>query len=181
MSGITGFWKHAATGLCACLLLVAWLAPGAAQAKQGEFGLSLSVGSGFLVGKTDDPLAPSSSIAERQPTLLDMDFQYEVLPWLAPSLRVEMTVEGGEALTLAPGVVFDSDGDVVTFFGRAAVAIHIKPNYYGMDLGAGVIWHFMRHLGLAAELHLEPFFAGDGLTGGFLMPIMVTLGLRGNV
>ncbi len=155
--------------------------PGTAEAKQGEFGLSLSAGTGVLVGTTSSDTATSDTILTRQPTLLDLDFQYEVLGWLAPSLRVEMTVEQGEALTLVPGVVFDTDGDQVSFFGRVGLAVRLEPNYYGLDLGGGLVWHFLRHLGLVAELHVEPLFLGDELTGGVVAPFFFLAGLRGNL
>lgn len=167
--------------LLAALLLPLLPATAQARGETGEFGLTMAVGTGYLVGKTADPMAESASFHRRHPTLLDLDFQYRALPWLSPSLRVEMTLEGGEALTLAPGVVFDSNGRVVSFFGRAALAVRLEPNYYGLSIGGGVVWHMLRHLGLTAELNLEPFFLGDGLTGGFIMPILVLVGLRGNV
>ncbi len=170
--------KH---GVLLGLLMAVLLVSQAAQAKQGEFALSLSAGTGYLVGHTTSSTASSSSISRRNPTLLDLDFQYEALSWLAPSLRTEITVEGGEALTLVPGIVFDSDGDVITGFGRIGVAIRIEPNYYGIDIGGGFIWHFLEHLGLVTEVNIETFFAGDGLGGGYMMPILVFVGLRGNV
>lgn len=163
------------------LLLAFLLVPNQASAKEGEFGLSISAGTGYLIGYTASDSVSDSLISSRQPTLLDLDFQYEVLDWLAPSLRVEMTVEGSEALTLVPNVVFDSNGNTLSFFGRVGVAIRIRPNYYGLDVGAGLVWHFIRHMGLSAELNLEPLFLGDGLTGGFVMPIILFVGLRGNV
>jgi len=161
------------------LLLLLTVKP--AYAKQGEFALSLSVGSGYILGYTSSSSAQSDTISKRNPMLIDFDFQYEVLSWLAPSLRLELTVEGGEALTVVPGVVFDSDGDHFTFFGRVGIAIRLEPNYYGIDLGAGFIWHFLEHLGLVCELNVEPLFISEGLKGGVIVPILGLVGFRGNI
>lgn len=154
---------------------------GNAYAKKGEFGLTLAAGTGYVVGKSVSSATGSSTISSRNPTLLDLDFQYEVLDWLAPSLRVEMTLEDGEALTLVPGIVFDSNGEKVTFYGRFGIAIRIEPNYYGLDIGGGMIWHFLKHLGLLVEINVEPLFLGENLTGGAVVPILCLVGFRGNL
>ncbi|RJO67475.1 MAG: hypothetical protein C4523_09060 [Myxococcales bacterium] len=172
-------WRRIAVLLA--LVAIGSMDGGAAQAKEGEFGLTLAAGSGYLVGYTPDKAAPDSTITARNPAFLDLDLQYEATPHLAPSLRLEMTVEQGGALTIVPNLVFDSDGDKVTVFGRTGVAIRTEPNYYGLDFGVGVIWHFIRHLGFVAEFNVEPLFLGDGLTGGIVVPLLGFAGFRGNV
>jgi|GEM_PF-5308756 len=152
-----------------------------ASAKEGEFGLTLAVGTGYVLGKSVNDATGDSMISGRNPTLLDLDFQYEILSWLAPSLRAEIALEGGGALTLVPGVVFDSDGDKVTFYGRFGVAIRLEPTWIGVDIGAGMIWHFLEHLGLVTEINVEPLFIGKDLTGGAVVPMLFLFGLRGNI
>lgn len=162
------------------LALCVFIAPKQALAKKGEFALSLSGGTGYLFATTDNKAA-ESTVSKRHPAVFDIDFQYEILGWFALSMKTQAAVEGGEVATFLPNLVFDSDGDVITGYGRIGAAIVLEPKMYGLTLGAGMVWHFIRHLGLNLEFHAEPLFAGDGVGGGFAMPMVFLLGLRGNV
>jgi len=160
-------------------LLLLVLLSGVSWAKGGELGLGLGAGTGFLGGYVGGK--DSRTLAERYPTFLDFDLQYEATDTVAVALRAEVAVEKGEALTLAPAVIVGTGGDVVSLYGRFGVAVRLVPNYYGVDLGIGFVWHFLKHLGLGAELHAEPLFLGKGLTGGVLVPVLAVVSFRGNV
>jgi len=171
--------RFAATALiafCACISPIP-----DAEAKEGDFGFSLGTASGYVAGMVPD-MPSGGSFQERNPFLMDLQIDYEILGWLGVGLRNELGVEKGTTYTLVPNLIFDSNGDVVTGYGRIGPLINFTPDFYGAAVGGGIIIHAHRHFGFYLEASCESMFIGSGLTGkGAIIKGLGYGGLRLNI
>ncbi len=150
-------------------------------ADEGEFALSVSTGTGYVMGNTQKAEAPEESFSMRHPFMMDFDLQYEVLGWLAVSAKAGVTVEDGPVLRLLPSVVFDTDdllGRIVEIYGRVGPSVMLDPALYGVGVGGGVHLFATQHLSFLVELSVEPVFGEDST---MLIPVLMFIGIRGNV
>ncbi len=163
------------------LCWVFFLATGTAYAKEGDWGFGLAAGSGYLTGSVEDKPG-STTFDRRYPAVLTADLEYELYDWFGFGLRNEMTMEQDAVYTMIPHLLFDSNGEIITVFGRLGPVINFNPNYSGAAASIGLLLHAHRFVGFFIEAGMESMFLGSGLTGsGGLVKLMGLGGLRLNI
>ncbi len=167
--------------LALAVCVVACATAGTVHAKEGDWGFGLAAGSGYLTGSVEDKPG-STTFDRRYPAVLTADLDYEILDWFGLGLRNEMSMEEDAVYTMIPHVIFDSNGEIATVFGRLGPVVNFNPNYGGAAASLGLLLHAHRFVGFFIEASVETMFLGSDLTGsGGLVKLMGFGGLRLNI